>query len=296
MSSHSVGCDSVSLRIRTGGMKHLEGKFKGHGNFNLYYQSWLPSNGTKAILLLVHGFAEHSGRYINIVNCFVPKGYAVYGLDHRGHGRSEGRRGYVEQFSYYLKDLKTFFDIVHGKHRDIKIFLIGHSMGGTIAAAYAVHYQHEFDGLILSGANVKVGTGFSPLLIAVARIFSLLLPKMGIVALDASAISQDKVVVDAYVNDPLVYRGKIPSRLGSELVRVMQKLPHQMSKVNLPILIMHGTADRLSDPKGSEMLYERVSSRDKTLKLYGGFYHEIFNEPGRERVFTDMETWLTARI
>jgi len=116
------------------------------------------------------------------------------------------------------------------------------------------------------------------------------------VALDASVISHDKVVVDAYVNDPLVYRGKITTRLSGELARVMQKLPHQMSKINLPILIMHGTADRLSDPKGSEMLYERVSSRHKTLKLYEGFYHEIFNEPRREQVFADMETWLDAHL
>jgi alpha-beta hydrolase superfamily lysophospholipase len=125
---------------------------------------------------------------------------------------------------------------------------------------------------------------------------SLLLPKMGISVLDASAISQDKAVVDAYVNDPLVYRGKIRARFGGEVIKTMQKLPRQMPKINLPILIMHGTADRLTDPEGSQMLYERVSSKDKTLKLYDGFYHEIFNEPGREQVFADMEAWLATHI
>ncbi len=277
-------------------MKHTEGRFRGYKNLNLYYQCWLPGEKPKALLIVAHGWAEHSGRYTNLVNYFVPKGYAVYGLDHRGHGRSEGRRGYVERFSHYLNDFKTFFNIVRGKHPDAKVFLVGHSMGGTIATAYAIHHQHEFDGFILSGAGLKVGTGFSPVLIAVANVLSLLLPKMGIVTLDASAISQDKVVVDAYVNDPLVYRGKVPTRLGAELIKVMQKLPRQMSKIHLPILIMHGTADRLSDPKGSEVLYERVSSKDKTLKLYEGFYHEVFNEPGREQVFADMKTWLAARI
>ena len=277
-------------------MKHVEGKFKGYKNFNLYYQCWLPSNEPKAVLLVAHGLAEHSGRYINIVNHFVPKGYAVYGFDQRGHGKSQGQRGYVERFSHFVSDLKTFSGIIRSKHRDAKIFIVGHSVGGTIATAYAVHYQDEFDGLVLSGATLKVGASVSSGLIIVARVLSLLLPKMGLDVIDASAISQDKTVVDAYVDDPLVYRGKIRARLGAELIKAIQILLPQMSKIYLPILIMHGTADRLSDPRGSEILYDRVSSRDKTLKLYDGFYHEIFNEPGREQVFADMEAWLVVRM
>ncbi len=277
-------------------MKHVEGKFKGFKNLDLYYQCWLPSNEPKAVLLVAHGLAEHSGRYINIVNHFVPKGYAVYGFDQRGHGKSQGQRGYVERFSHFVSDFKTFSDIIHSKHHDAKIFIVGHSVGGTIATACAVHYQDEFDGLILSGATLKIGASVSSGLIIVARILSLLLPKMGLDVINASAISQDKTVVDAYVNDPLVYRGKIRARLGAELIKTMQKLPCQMTEINLPILIMHGTADRLSDSEGSQMLYERVSSRDKTLKLYEGFYHEIFNEPGREQVFADMEAWLVIRM
>ncbi len=277
-------------------MKHVEGKFKGYKNLNLYYQCWLPSNEPKAVLLIAHGLAEHSGRYNNIVNHFVPKGYAVYGLDQRGHGKSPGLRGYVERFSHFVSDLKTFSGIIRGKHQDAKIFIVGHSVGGTIATAYAVHYQDEFDGLILSGATLKVGASVSPGLIIIARVLSLLLPKMGLDVIDASAISQDKTVVDAYVDDPLVYRGKIRARLGAELIKAIQILQPQMSKIYLPILIMHGTADRLSDPRGSEILYDRVSSMDKTLKLYAGFYHEIFNEPERELVLSDLENWLNAHL
>ena len=276
-------------------MKHIEGKFEGYKNLNLYYQCWLPSNEPKAVLLVAHGLAEHSGRYINIVNHFVPKGYAVYGFDQRGHGKSQGQRGYVERFSHFVSDLKTFSGIIRSKHRDAKIFIVGHSVGGTIATAYAVHYQDDFDGLVLSGATLKVGASVSSGLIIVARVLSLLLPKIGLDVIDASAISQDKTVVDAYVDDPLVYQGKIRARLGAELIKAIQILLSQMSKIYLPILIMHGTADRLSDPRGSEILYDRVSSRDKTLKLYDGFYHEIFNEPGREQVFADMEAWLVVR-
>ena len=277
-------------------MKHLEGKFKGRKDLSLYYQSWLPAQDLKAILLVVHGFAEHSGRYMNIVNHFVPKGYAVYGLDHRGHGRSEGLRGYVERFSYYLDDLKTFFDIVRSEHDDAKVFIVGHSMGGAIATAYAVEHQDEFDGLILSGAGLKMSNGSLRMLVPIVRILSMLLPKMGITFIDVSTISRDEDVVEAYVNDPLVYWGKIRARLGSELAMVMQKLPQQMPEIVLPILIMHGTADRLVDPEGSRLLYEKISSEDKTLKLYDGFYHEIFNEPGREQVSKDMEGWLNTRL
>ncbi len=277
-------------------MKHIEGKFNGYGNLNLYYQCWLPAKKPRAVLLVVHGLAEHSGRYMNIVNYFVPKDYAIYGFDQRGHGKSEGLRGYVERFSYYLHDLITFFHMVCRRHRDARVFIIGHSVGGTIATACAVHHQDEFAGLILSGATLKPGASLSPAKIMVARFLSLLLPKMGVDVIEASAISRDKAVVDAYVNDPLVYRGKIRARLGAELIKAMQELPCQMPKINLPILVMHGTADRLSDPEGSQMLYERVASRDKTLKLYEGFYHEIYNEPGYKQVLDDMETWLATRF
>jgi len=277
-------------------MKYIEGKFEGCNNLSLYYQSWLPASEPRAVLLVVHGLAEHSGRYLNLVDHFVPRGYAVYGLDQRGHGKSPGLRGYVERFSYFVDDLKTFLGVVRSKHRDTRIFIVGHSVGGTIATACAVHHQDDFDGLILSGATLKAGASVSSGLIMVARILSLLLPKMGLDVIDASAISRDKAVVDAYVADPLVYRGKIRARLGAELLKAMQILPGQMPKIDLPILIMHGTADRLSNPEGSEILYDRVSSGDKTLKLYDGFYHEIFNEPGREQVFADMEAWLDIHL
>ncbi|MBA7621554.1 Monoacylglycerol lipase [subsurface metagenome] len=277
-------------------MEHTEGRFTGRKGLSLYYQCWLPSTDPKAILLVVPGWAEHSGRYTNLVKYFVPKGYAICALDHRGHGKSEGRRGYVERFSDYLDDLKTFFDIVRSEHVDAKIFLVGHSMGGTIATAYSVRNQHDLAGLIVSGLGVKPGSSLSSAVIPLARILSLLLPRLGIMVLDASAISQDKAVVDAYVNDPLVYRGKITCRFGVEMLATLRKLPSEMPEINLPILIMHGTADRLCDPEGSRILYERADSRDKTLTLYEGFYHEIFNEPGHKQVLADMEAWLAARI
>ena len=277
-------------------MEHREGRFQGQENLNLYYQCWLPDGDARAILLVVHGLFEHSGRYTNLVNYFVPKGYAVYGLDHRGHGKSEGLRGYVEKFSHYLEDLQTFVSIVRSEHGDSKIFLTGHSIGGTIATAYTIDHQHELTGLILSGASLMVASNVSPILTALVPMASLLLPKLGITTIDAATISQDQAVVDAYLNDPLVYKGRVRARLGAELIRTYQQLRQRISWINLPVLIMHGTADRLCEPDGSQMLYEQVSSEDKTLKLYQDFYHEIFNEPGREQVLADIETWLATRV
>jgi len=277
-------------------MMHKEGKFKGYKGLELYYQFWLPDKKPKAVLLVAHGLAEHSGRYKNLVDYFVPKGYAVYALDHRGHGKSEGTRSYVDNFNDYLIDLRTFFDMACKDSKNTKIFLFGHSLGGTIATAYAVEHQDELAGLMVSGSTLVPATSVSPALLAIAGVVSALVPKMGVTLLDASAISRDQAVVDAYVNDPLVFRGKIPARTGAELARMWKQLPDQMPSIKLPILIMHGSADRLSDPQGSKLLFERVGSKDKTLKLYDNCYHEICNEPEREQVFADMETWLKKHI
>ncbi|UCG54724.1 MAG: lysophospholipase [Dehalococcoidia bacterium] len=277
-------------------MKHTESHFFGCNGNNLYYQYWLPAGQQKAVLIIVHGLAEHSGRYNNVIKHFVPRGYAAYTFDYRGHGKSAGKRGYVKRFSCYLDDLKSFFELVVKSHSNNLIFIIGHSIGATIAATFALGHQDKFDGLILSGATIAPGASLSPVKIVIANILSFLIPRMGIERIDASTISRNQAVVDSYVSDPLVYRGRISAHLGAELIRAMHNLTSHMVEIKLPVLIMHGTEDRLSNPESSRMLYQRVSSKDKTLKLYNNFYHEIFNEPGHEKVFKDMEKWLDIHV
>jgi len=276
-------------------MERTEGTFKGDKGLNLFYQCWLPNTNPKAVLLIVPGLAEHSGRYTNVVNYFVPRAYAVCGLDTQGHGKSDGLRCYIDRFSDYIDDIKIFFDIVHQRYGDRKIFMVGHSMGATIALAYAVQHQRDLAGLIISGVGLKPGSSISPVLKRVVRLISFLFPKMGVTVLDATAISQDKAVVDAYIHDPLVHRGKITARLGAELLKTIDRLPSQIPMINLPIIIMQGTEDLLCNPEGSPMVYDLVGSRDKTLKLYEGFHHEIFNEPGHLQVMADLEAWLATR-
>jgi alpha-beta hydrolase superfamily lysophospholipase len=273
-------------------MKHVDGTFRGYQDLSLYWQSWLPNEAPRAILLVVHGLAEHCGRYMNLVNYFVPRGYAVYGFDQRGHGKSEGLRGYVERFSDYIDDLESFCDFVRRRHDSTSIFLVGHSMGGTIAAAYITDHQDRTAGLIASAVVLKLGSSVSPLSIKMARLLSMIAPKVGVSVIDASTISRDQAVVNAYVNDLLVYRGKTRARLGAELLNTMEKLPSRLEKITVPIIIMYGSCDRLCNPEGSHILYERVASKDRTLKIYEDMYHEIFNEPEHKQVMADMEEWL----
>ena len=247
-------------------------------------------------MLVVHGLAEHIGRYKNLVNYFVPRGYAIYGLDLRGHGKSQGLKGYVEHFSYYLDDLKTFFDMVRRENAGKKIFMVGHSMGGLIATAYAIEHQDDLAGLVVSAALLKVGSSVSPATIAMAKVLSAIAPKMGVAVLDASTISRDKAVVDAYVNDPLVYRGKTTARLGAELINTHTEDAGPVGQDHVAHPDYVWQRRQLSNPEGSNMLYEKVGSKDKTLKVYDGLYHEIFNEPEHEKVMADMEAWLSARI
>ena len=277
-------------------VRHTEGNFPGWQNHQLYYQGWLPEAEPRAILLVVHGLAEHSGRYRKLAERLVTLNYGVFALDHRGHGKSEGLAGYVTRFQDYLIDLETFHRIVRDKYPAARIFIIGHSMGGTIATAYAIRHQRELAGLVLSGATLKVGESVSPMMVVLARVLSRLMPKVGLATIDASAISRDPAVVAAYQDDPMVYRGKIRARLGGELLNAMQEIQSRMPQIKLPVLVMHGSADRLSNPNGSQMLYQGISSEDRTLKQYQGCYHEIFNEPEHEMVLSDLENWLNAHL
>jgi alpha-beta hydrolase superfamily lysophospholipase len=275
-------------------MIHAEGRFQTPRGANIYYQHWQPEAAPKAILFVVHGLAEHSGRYMNLVNYFVPRGYAVYGLDHIGHGKSDGTRVYLERFNDFIEPLKTYFDMIQGWHPGKPVFLVGHSMGGLIGSVYLLEHQDELKGAVLSAPAVKVSDNISPATIMLGKILSAILPQTGLLALDATAISKDQSVVDAYLNDSLVYTGKVTARLAAEMLSAMQRVTAEAATIRLPILLLQGSADRLVDPGGAKMLYEKASTPDKTLKVYAGLYHEVFNEPEREQVLKDVEAWLEA--
>jgi acylglycerol lipase len=277
-------------------MEHVEGHFKGVRNATIYYQAWLPEGSAKAVVLIVHGLGEHSGRYRNVVNHFVPLGYAVYGFDHLGHGQSEGMREGVERFADYTDTLTGYYEMVKARQTGKPLFLLGHSMGGLIASRYLLDHQVDFSGAVLSAPLVKASGNISQATILLGRILSALAPKMGLLALDAEGISRDPEVVKAYINDPLVFHGKTPARLAAELLRAMQRVTAEAGRITLPFIVVQGSADKLVDPGGAQMLHDRAHSGDKTLRFYEGLYHEVFNEPERGRVLKDVETWLAAHV
>lgn len=275
-------------------MKHQEGFFNGVRDHRIYYQYWLPETEPKAVLLVVHGLAEHGGRYMNLVNHFLPLGYAVYAADHLGHGSSEGRRVYVERFTDYTDTLVTFHEMIRGWQKDKPVFLVGHSMGGLIGALYLLDHQDELAGAVLSGPGVKVPDDISPVTIFAGKVLSILMPRLGLIQLEAEGVSRDPAVVKAYETDPLVYRGKITARLGVEMIKAMKQVSAEESRISLPLLILQGGADRLVHPSGAQMLHDGVASVDRKIILYDGLYHEVFNEPEHGRVLRDVEMWLAA--
>jgi len=277
-------------------MECIDGNFEGVRGVNIYYQGWLPEEDVKAVLLVVHGMGEHCGRYMNVVNHFVPLGYAVYGFDHLGHGKSGGEREFVEHFDDFTDTLAIFYDMVTDWQAGKVIFLLGHSMGGTVATYYLLDHQEDFGGAIISAPLVKVGDSVSQATVVMGRILSRVAPKMGVIALDVNTLCREPEVVEAYVNDPLVYHGKTPARLAAELLSALRRITAEAGKITLPFILVQGGEDSLVDPSGARMLYDKASSEDKTLKIYEGFYHEVFNEPERDIVLKDVEEWLERQM
>ena len=277
-------------------MKHVEGTFQGVRNATIYYQAWLPEGKVKAVLFVVHGLGEHSGRYLNVVNHFVPKGYAVYALDHLGHGKSGGAREMVERFADYTDTLTIFYDLVNGWQAGKPIVLLGHSMGGLIAVDYLLDHQENFRCAVISAPAIKVSASISPATIIMGRVLSALAPMTGVLPVDANSVSRDPEVVKAYINDPLVFHSKTPARLAAELLKAMQRVTADANQITLPFITLQGSDDKIVDPGSAQMLYDKASSKDKTIKIYPGLYHEVFNAPERKQVLKDVETWLTAHV
>ena len=269
---------------------------KARGSSRLYQQTWNPEGISRAAILLIHGLGEYSGRYEHVAEHLTRRGFAVHALDHYGHGKSDGLAGYVERFSVYLDGVTALLERVRSEHSQQPLFLLGHSMGGLIASAFLLEQQAEFQACALSGPAVKSDQAPPGIVIAMIRLLSTLAPTLPLIQLDASGVSRDQRVVEAYMKDPLVHHGRLSARLISEMSAAMNETLARASEIRLPILFMHGEADTLTSPSGSAEMYGNVGSTDKTLKTYPGLYHEIFNEPEQETVLADMSTWLEAHL
>jgi alpha-beta hydrolase superfamily lysophospholipase len=277
-------------------MEHREGTFEGIGGLALYHQSWHPEGQPRGVLAIVHGFGEHSGRYPNVVDHLVPRGYAVYGFDLRGHGRSPGQRGHINDWAEYRGDVGAFLQMIATKEQACPIFVLGHSMGSLIVLDYVIRQPEGLAGMVLSSVPIEPVGVAKAHLVAIARLLSRVWPTFALeVGLDTSALSRIPEVVRAYEEDPLVH-GKASARWGTESLDIVEWIKAHAAELRLPLLVIHGEEDRLDSADGVRTLFERVGSVDKELLMYPDSYHEVHNDLDAGQMVADLEAWLSRHL
>ena len=272
--------------------RHEEGHFEGAGGVRVFRQAWLPDGPPKAVMALAHGASEHSGRYAWVGEQLASRGIAVHALDHRGHGRT-GDGAYIDRMDNAVADLGTLIEHARGAHGR-GVLLFGHSVGGCIAIAYALRHQDRIEGLALSAPLAALDAAPLPLRVA-GRVLSVVAPRVGVVDVEAEAVSRDPEVVRDYEQDPLNHHGRLPARTVAELASAIDGFEAAMPRLQLPLLVMHSPLDRLTPFHGGQMVHDRASSSDKTFIAYDELYHELLNEPEREQVLQDLAQWVLAR-
>jgi alpha-beta hydrolase superfamily lysophospholipase len=273
-----------------------ERHFDGVGGVRIVYDAWTPDMSPRAVVVLSHGLGEYARRYDHVAQRFGEAGLVTYALDHRGHGRSGGKRMLVRNITEYTADFATLVGIASREHPGLKRVVLGHSMGGGIVFAYGVERPDDYDMMVLSGPAVAAQDQVSPLLAFAAKVLGVIVPGLPVQDLDVNAISRDPAVVAAYNADPLVYHGRVPTGIGRVLLQVGETMPQRAPALTAPLLVVHGSDDRLIPVAGSRRLVECVGSTDVQLKVYPGLYHEVFNEPERDQVLDDVVSWITARL
>ena len=283
--------------------------FAGFDGTNLFYGSW-ESKNPQAVMVVVHGFGEHSGRYEEMASMLTENGFNVYTMDLRGHGRSDGERWNPDSFDDYIKDLKIFMDLVKEKEENRDVFLLGHSLGGEIVLKYAILYPENIKGVIASSPSV--GTYLSLPVIGRSAValgmLRLTTPVMGLLAriapslhvtgtqIDPQYLNHDRENYEAYANDPLVCHEPMKLRFSYEASKNILFLQEHADELKIPCLIMYGTSDVIVPPDSIREFYGKVNSEDKKLYSFDGYYHEIFNEVGKEAVYKVLFSWLTSMV
>jgi len=271
-----------------------EETFDGTGGLKIFLRSWRPSGKPRALLVICHGVNSHGGQYLWAAEQFVKSGYAVYALDLRGRGKSEGERFYVEDVAEYVNDVAGVVRIAKSRDAGLPVFLLGHSAGGVVSSVYALENQAELAGFICESFAFQVpAPGFA---LAAIKGLSHLAPRLPVLKLKNEDFSRDPKAVEALNNDPLTAHEVQPAITVAALVRADERLREEFPRITLPVLIMHGTEDKATICHGSEFFHKTVGSKDKTLKLYEGHYHDLLNDIGKEGVLADITAWIDARL
>jgi alpha-beta hydrolase superfamily lysophospholipase len=271
-----------------------EGSVESAGGLKVFFRSWRPMVPPRAVVAIVPGFNAHSAYYAWAAEQLAADGLAVYAVDLRGRGKSDGERFYVETFADYVSDVAQCLALVRSREPGLPVFLLGHSAGGVVACLFALEHQTELAGLVCeSFAHQLPAPDFA---LAVFKGLSHLAPHAHILHLKNEDFSRDPQVVEAMNADPLIAHETQPTRTLAAMVRADERLKEGFPLITLPVLILHGTADKATRPSGSQFFYDTAGSRDKTLKLYEGHVHDLLNDLGKDVVMADIKGWIEARL
>ena len=276
------------------GLQAREESITSSGGVSIFVRSWVPPTAPRGVIVLCHGFNSHSGYYEWAAQQLVGRGFAVYALDLQGRGKSDGERFYVERFEDYIANVDTFVRMTKSREPGLPVFLLGHSAGGVVSCLYALERQAELAGLVCeSFAHELPAPDFA---LAVLKGLSHVAPHAHVLKLKNEDFSRDPEVVRAMNSDPLLANETQPTQTIAALVRADERLKKEFPLIKLPLLVLHGTLDKAAKPSGSQHFYDKAGSIDKTLKLYEGHFHDLLNDVGRERVMSDIQKWIDARI
>lgn len=261
-------------------------------NLALHCRQWQSEQSPTATIAIVHGLGEHSGRYDHLASYFANKNYAIFAIDLRGHGQSEGQRGHINAFQDYLDDVQTLLSHAKKQNAALRLFLVGHSMGGLTALTYALKHPKNISAVVASGPGLIAKVHVPAWKSTLGKIMSRLIPSLSMPnGIDPNTVSRDKAIVEAYISDPLVH-DKVSARWYTEFTNTGAWVMSQASTLKVPALILQGEEDLLVDPIGAKQFYEGLTLKDKHYIGYPKLYHEIFNEPEKEQVWGDVADWL----
>lgn len=271
-----------------------EEKIKSASGLNLLVRSWKPTSPPRAVVAIVPGLNSHGGYYVWAGEQLAAAGFAVYVVDLRGRGKSEGERFYIDSISDYISDVHDMVKLAKSREPGLPVFLLGHSAGGVISCLYTLEHQEELTGLVCEDFAFKVPA--PDVVLAVFKGISHLAPHAHIFKLKNEDFSRDPAAVKAMNADPLIENETQPNETLAELVRADERLEKEFPLITLPVFILHGTDDKVTKPSGSQFFYDTAGSADKTLKLYEGHFHDLLNDVGKEGVLADITAWIDARI
>ena len=271
-----------------------EGTFESAAGLKIFFRSWHPSAAPRGVVVIVPGFNSHSGYYGWVAGQLVARGLAVHAIDLRGRGKSDGERYYVRSFRDYVTDVEGLVKLARSRDTGLPVFVLGHSAGGVVSCLYALDHQGELAGLVCESFAFKVPA--PDFALAVFKGLAHLAPHAHVLRLKNEDFSRDPAVVQAMNDDALIAHETQPTQTLAEMVRADERLSESFPQLTLPVLILHGTADKATRPSGSQRFYNEAGSKDKTLKLYDGGFHDLLNDTGKGPVMADVTAWLEDRL